>query len=85
MPGDGLLTYDDVNHREWLDLTVSALSQFGGSVTDRIQRARAELQPGGLFEGFTGANSLDIAALRNLMKLTSRPCRLVPTPRQRSI
>ena len=23
-PGDGLLTYDDVNKREWLDLSVSA-------------------------------------------------------------
>jgi hypothetical protein len=28
-PRDGLLTYDDVNRREWLDLTESVLSQFG--------------------------------------------------------
>jgi hypothetical protein len=27
-PGDGLLTYDDVNQREWLDLSVSRLDQF---------------------------------------------------------
>ena len=28
-PGDGLLTYDDVNQREWLDLTVDPALQLG--------------------------------------------------------
>ena len=60
MPGDGLLTYDDVNQREWLDLPVSLLSQFP---TPRYENAVAETAPGGVFEGFTLAKSPDVIAL----------------------
>ncbi|MGE3639804.1 MAG: hypothetical protein AB7G28_14715 [Pirellulales bacterium] len=59
-PGDGLLTYDDVNQREWLDLSVSALSQFSAP---RLDNALAELAPGGIFDGFTWAQSGDVRIL----------------------
>jgi hypothetical protein len=59
-PGDGLLTYDTVNHREWLDLTVSDISQFPAPYVDN---AIAEVQPGGLFDGFTLATVADVTAL----------------------
>jgi len=55
-PGDGLLTYDDVNNREWLDLPVSRLSQFPEPI---YENAFAETLPGGMFEGFTVATSQD--------------------------
>jgi hypothetical protein len=52
-PDDGLLTYDDVNRREWLDVSQSLLIQFPGSTLEqRYQSALAELAPGGMFEGF---------------------------------
>ncbi len=59
-PGDGLLTYDDVNRREWLDLPQSALIQFP---EPRLENAIAELTPGGRFEGFHWATSDDVIAL----------------------
>jgi hypothetical protein len=59
-PGDGLLTYDDVNRREWLDLTVSLLDQFP---EPRLENAVAEIGPGGLFEGFTWARRNDVMSL----------------------
>ena len=58
-PGDGLLTFDDVNQREWLDLSVSRLDQFP---EPRLENAIAELTPGGLFEGFTWAKRDDVIA-----------------------
>ena len=54
-PGDGLLTYDDVNQREWLDVTVSVSNNFDAMAQ--------ELEPGGLFEGFTLAVSEDVWTL----------------------
>ena len=60
VPGDGLLTYDDVNQREWLDLSVSRLSQFP---VPRLANAMAEISPGGLFDGFTWASQQDVLAL----------------------
>lgn len=63
-PGDGLLTYDDVNQREWLDVPVSLMTQFSGATLEaRFQDAILELQPGGRFEGFTLANQSDVLAL----------------------
>jgi hypothetical protein len=56
-PGDGLLTYDDVNRREWLDLSVSRLDQFP---QPRLENALAEIGPGGIFEGFTFAERADV-------------------------
>jgi hypothetical protein len=56
-PGDGLLTYDDVNRREWLDLTVSRVDQFPEPWLDN---AVAETGPGGLFEGFRWAKRNDV-------------------------
>jgi hypothetical protein len=48
--GDGLLTYDSIHRREWLDLSVSRLDQFP---EPRLANAIAELEPGRIFEGFT--------------------------------
>jgi hypothetical protein len=62
-PGDGLLTYDDVNQREWLDLSQSLLSaQFPG--VDRNERYDYVIQqtnPSGIFAGFAVAKSLDVS------------------------
>ena len=60
MPGDGLLTYDDVSRREWLDLSVSRLNQFP---EPQLENAIAEIMPGGLFEGFNLASRSDVLAL----------------------
>jgi hypothetical protein len=58
-PGDGLLTYDDVNRREWLDLSQTLLVNFPDlSVFDVI----AELDPGRQFEGFSVAAPSDVSA-----------------------
>lgn len=70
-PGDGLLTFDTVNSREWLDLSQTILSsQFPGSdpspqVTRelRYQFVVGQTGVGGLFEGFTAATSPDVRAL----------------------
>ena len=63
-PGDGLLTYDDVNQREWLDLTESRLSQYPGTMFEqRYQNLLLQLAPGGIFEGFLVAQSNDLTAL----------------------
>lgn len=62
--GDGLLTYDTVNKREWLDLNQTLLVQFPGTTLEnRYQSVVAELALGGLFEGFTVAKSDDVIAL----------------------
>ena len=57
-PGDGLLTYDTVNQREWLDVTETILSFFSDSIiTDEATAvAKLELLPGGALEGFTLAS-----------------------------
>jgi hypothetical protein len=70
-PGDGLLTYDDVNRREWLDLSETILSsQFPGEdpspqVTreNRYQYVVSETGPDGLFEGFSVGTAADVIAL----------------------
>lgn len=55
--GDGLLTYDDVNRREWLDLSVSRLDQFP---EPRLENAIAQIAPGGIFEEFAWAKREDV-------------------------
>ena len=73
-PGDGLLTYDTINRREWLDISESLLVPF---ITPEMASlpgyerfdaatdvALAELLPGGRFEGFTLATRDDVIALR---------------------
>jgi hypothetical protein len=63
-PGDRLLTYDDVGQREWLDLSVSLLTQFpGANIEDRYQNALAELEPNGQFFGFAVAQAIDVIQL----------------------
>ena len=57
-PGDGLLTYDDVNRREWLDVPVTM-----GLSIPRYENVVAELGPGGAFDGFVVASSSDAIAL----------------------
>jgi hypothetical protein len=62
--GDGLLTFDDVNQREWLDLSVSRLNQFSGArLEDRYQNAITEIAPGGLFQGFMVGKRVDVVEL----------------------
>jgi hypothetical protein len=63
-PGDGLLTFDDVNQREWLDLNETLLEQFpGATLEDRYQSVVAELNSDGLFNGFTVAKRIDVIEL----------------------
>lgn len=70
-PGDGLLTYDTVNKREWLDLSQTLLSdQFPGSGSDpaevresRYQYVASQVEPGGLFDGFRLARSIQVLDL----------------------
>jgi hypothetical protein len=69
-PGDGLLTYDDVNQRSWLDLSQTLLtSQFPGTGSgrelfeSRYQYIASQTGPGGLFAGFTIGISGDVIAL----------------------
>ena len=71
-PGDGLLTFDDVNNREWLDLSETLLVQFPGADSGagkledlevRFQSVVTETEVGGRFEGFTVAIGDDIVAL----------------------
>ena len=81
--GDGLLTFDDVNRREWLDLSESLLEQFPGTtLRDRYLRVVLELNQGGMFEGFTVADSdevidlaqsagIDTSIFRNILNFES--------------
>ncbi len=54
-PSDGLLTYDDVNDREWLDLMETAAVD--------LSVVRASCEPGGSLEGFKFATAQDVQAL----------------------
>ena len=70
-PGDGLLTLDTVNKREWLDLSETLLSdQFPGTGDSfleiresRYQYVVGQTASDGLFEGFNVAKSADVIAL----------------------
>jgi hypothetical protein len=63
-PGDGLLTYDDVNQREWMDLTQTQLSEFpGATLEEKYQSVIDETGLGGTFAGFTPALREDVIAL----------------------
>jgi hypothetical protein len=59
-PGDGLLTYDDVNQREWLDLTETFVAT--GPQTN-YEAVLDQISTGGLFAGFSVAISQDVIAL----------------------
>src|SRR5436309_6392015 len=54
-PGDGLLTYDDVTQREWLDIT-----ETNHSTLAAVQRS---LQLGGSLFGFNIATVDDVRSL----------------------
>jgi hypothetical protein len=73
MPGDGLITCDDVNQREWLELTLTTLAdqfQFPGVDRDaKYQYVVSQTVLGGLFEGFTAAKSPDVVALAQLASI----------------
>jgi len=63
--GDGLLTFDDLNNREWLDLTETIVDLFGeipDSFEERYMRVLDETLMGGRFEGFTVATEADLEA-----------------------
>jgi hypothetical protein len=63
-PGDGLLTYDNVNRREWLDLSESLLDQFPGSTLEaKYQSVVTETLPGREFAGFVVAAPADVLRL----------------------
>ena len=55
-PGDGLLTFDTVNQREWLDIPETILADFPDGILP-------ELEPGGKFAGFTWAVRDDVIDL----------------------
>ena len=57
-PGDGLLTYDDVNQREWLDVPESLLLDNG-----TYENVIAQTGPGEKFAGFRAAKSDDVISL----------------------
>jgi hypothetical protein len=63
--GDGLLTYDNVNQREWLDLSQTQLSnQYPVADQEaKYQYVLSQTSAGGLFEGFTVAKSPDVIGL----------------------
>jgi hypothetical protein len=58
-PGDGLLTYDDVNQREWLDLKETLLGNWGRYPANIV----SELGIGGFFHGFDTARPEDVMDL----------------------
>ena len=63
-PGNGLLTFDDVNQREWLDLSESLLEQFSGDTLEKnYPSVVAETRVGDIFEGFSVAKGEDAEAL----------------------
>ncbi|MCO6043392.1 hypothetical protein NG895_05685 [Aeoliella sp. ICT_H6.2] len=64
-PGDGLLTYDDVNQREWLDLPylIDEFHVISRDPEKRLELVLPELEPGGSLEGFVMANSADVIEL----------------------
>ncbi|HYO26289.1 MAG TPA: hypothetical protein VEQ85_15215, partial [Lacipirellulaceae bacterium] len=56
--------YDDVNQREWLDLTESRLSMYSGfSWEQRFASLLPELEPGKTFAGFAVATGPHLIAL----------------------
>jgi len=62
--GDGLLTFDDVNNREWLDLSETLLVQYAGdSIATRFQAVIDETAPSGDFSGFIAATEADVLEL----------------------
>ena len=54
-PGDGLITFDTVNQREWLDLTVTQ--------GESLEGVASELLPGGRYHGFVHAETQDVIDL----------------------
>lgn len=63
-PGDGLLTYDEVNSREWLELTETQLFKFpGDTLEEKYQAVINETSLGGMFAGFRPVISEDLVAL----------------------
>ena len=68
--GDGLLTFDDVNNREWLDLPETRLEDIPfvpdpaiSALENRYQVVLSLLEPGEIYAGFQVANRDDILAL----------------------
>ena len=62
--GDELLTYDDVNRREWLDLTETQLFKFpGGTLQERYEAVLTQTSSTGIFAGFRPALQDDVYAL----------------------
>jgi hypothetical protein len=70
-PGDGLLTFDTINKREWLDLSQTILDdRFPGTggyaeaiLESRYQYVVGQTAAGGLFEGFRVVRSPHIPPL----------------------
>lgn len=65
-PGDGLLTVNIDNGLEYLDLSLTNLAGFPGTlVEDRYQAVIAQTVQGGLFEGFMVSNRNQATSLLN--------------------
>lgn len=63
-PGDGLLTYDDVNQREWLDLTETQLFNFpGNTLQEQYAAVVAHTASGSEYSEFLVAMEDDVRAL----------------------
>ena len=60
-PGDGLLTYDDVNQREWLDLPFSQKS---------LAEIESDMQAGGTLSDFQFATLAEVETLRDAVDTT---------------
>ena len=64
-PGDGLLTYDTVNQREWLDFNylIEAYPTSSRSIEQRLELMLPDFEVGEALDGFKVANSNDVTAL----------------------
>lgn len=78
-PGDGLLTFDDSNNREWLDLTETQ----GMSIAD----VTSKLGPIGDYAGFVHASANDVLGLATSagVQIDLRPWALDPVPAVREL
>ena len=61
--GDGLLTFNPASGREWLDITVTELQQYGDTVDDAVSTAKDLLAAGDLLPGFMLAGRVEVEEL----------------------
>ena len=75
--GDGLITFDSVNRREWLDLPTT--------LDTTVSEVQIEMEPGGRFEGFQFATRDDVLQLADAAGVPLRDSNeIFATPNARS-